>query len=78
MTPTSRKSAPVEMPWFTICRMAPCIAARRHAEEAEHHVAEVGDRRVGDEAFDVLLLPRDERAVEDAAEDRDAGEVGRE
>jgi hypothetical protein len=27
MTPTKRKRAPVEMPWLTICRMAPEIDA---------------------------------------------------
>ena len=46
----------------------------RPSEEAEHHVAEVRDRRVRDEALHVILTPRAERAVEDAAEDGDAAE----
>ena len=46
----------------------------RRREEAEHDEAQVRDRRVGDQALHVVLLPGDERAVEDAAEDGDAGE----
>ena len=46
----------------------------RRREEAEHHVPEVRDRRVRDEALHVILTPRAERAVEDAAEHGDAAE----
>jgi hypothetical protein len=52
-------------------------AGLRDREEAQHHVAEVRDRRVRDEALHVVLLPGHERAVDDAAEDRDAREVAR-
>ncbi len=53
-------------------------ARRGRAEDPEHHVSEMRDRRVRDEAFEVGLLPRDERRVDDAAEDGETGERGRE
>ena len=35
-------------------------------DEAEHAEAQVGDGAVGDELLDVLLDPRDQRAINDA------------
>jgi hypothetical protein len=37
-----------------------------HGEDAEHHEAEVRDRRVGDELLEVGLHQRHQRAVDDA------------
>ena len=36
------------------------------AEQAEHDVAEVADRRVGDDLLDVVLHQREAGAVDDA------------
>ena len=64
--PTRRNSAPVEMPWLIICSTPPVIDCEVMREHAEHDEAEVGDRRVGDEAFEVLLHRGHDRAVDDA------------
>ena len=50
-----RTGAPVVMPWVIISRMLPCQAVSVPGGQTEDHQAEMGDRRVGQQAFDVVL-----------------------
>ena len=46
--------------------MAPSRPSGIEREDAEHHEAEVADGRIGDDALQVRLDHRDQRAVNDA------------
>src|SRR5882762_7165456 len=62
--PARKNSAPVEMPWLIITSSA--HAPERERPDAEHHEAEVRDRRVGDQLLEVGLDHRHQAAVQNA------------
>jgi hypothetical protein len=53
--PTRRNSAPVVRPWLIIVKTPPSMPWVVSAKIAEHDEAEVRDRRVRDEPFQVGL-----------------------
>ena len=58
IAPTHRNSVALPKPWQRMCSTPPRKAggrAERPERDAEHHVPEVGDRRVGEQALEVVL-----------------------